>query len=172
MILSYLFVVLVGVYTLIAAVLDFRLHRIPNYLTVPTAIAGVAFHVLAPSGWGLWTSLAGFAVGFSLLLLPWLLGGSGMGDVKLLAALGAWLGPRLTLVAFAVSIGAAALIAVCVLAYVTATSGLAQSQRRFLKSRSDAENAAARPMRVLPFAVPVAMSTWLVLVWVLGHGSF
>jgi prepilin peptidase CpaA len=172
MILSYIFVALVGVYTLTAAVLDFRLHRIPNYLTVPTALAGLAFHMLAPSGWGALTSLTGFGVGFALLIVPWLLGGSGMGDVKLLAALGAWLGPRLVLIAFAVSIGAAALIAVCVLSYVAATSGLAQSQRRFLKSRRETTVAAARPLRVLPFAVPVAMSTWLVLVWVLSRGSF
>ena len=31
-------------------------------------------------------------MGFGLLFVPWLLGGGGMGDVKLLAALGAWLG--------------------------------------------------------------------------------
>jgi prepilin peptidase CpaA len=172
MIITYIFVALVGVYTLTAAVLDFRLHRIPNYLTVPTALAGLAFHVLAPSGWGAWTSLSGFAVGFSLLIVPWLLGGSGMGDVKLLAALGAWLGPRLTLIAFAVSVGTAALIAVCVLSYATFTSGLAHSQQRFLKSRRDTKAAPVRPLRVLPFAVPVAMSTWLVLIWVLSRGGF
>src|SRR5262249_35819248 len=145
---------------------------IPNYLTVPTALAGLAFHILAPSGWGALTSLSGFAVGFSLLIVPWLLGGSGMGDVKLLAALGAWLGPKLTLIAFAVSVGTAAMIAIGVLAYVALTSGMAQSQRRFLKSRREATAPPARALRVLPFAVPVAMSTWLVLIWVMSRGSF
>jgi prepilin peptidase CpaA len=170
MILSYIFVGLVGVYTLTAAVLDFRLHKIPNYLTVPAALAGLAFHTFASTGWGPLVSLSGFAVGFSLLIIPWLLGGSGMGDVKLLAALGAWLGPRLILIAFSVSIGAAAILAVGVLAYVACTSGLATSQRRFLQSRQPATP--TRALRVLPFAVPVAMSTWLVLFWVISRGSF
>jgi prepilin peptidase CpaA len=172
MIISFIFVALVGVYALAAAVLDFRLHKIPNYLTVPTALTGLAFHVLAPSGWGAVTSLGGFALGFSLLIVPWLLGGSGMGDVKLLAALGAWLGPKLTLIAFALSIAAAAILAVGVLAYVAATSGLAKSQARYLTNRRNATTASVRPLRVLPFAVPVAMSTWAVLVWVLSRGSF
>ena len=93
-----------------------------------------------------------------------------MGDVKLLAALGAWLGPRLILIAFAVSVGAAAILAIGVLAYVALTSGLEQSQRRFLKSRQP--EAPRRALRVLPFAVPVAMSTWIVLAWIVSRGSF
>ena len=58
------------------------------------------YHTFAPQGIGPLWALAGFAVGFSLLIVPWLLGGGGMGDVKMLAALGTWLGPLLVLVAF------------------------------------------------------------------------
>ena len=41
---------------------------------------------------GLWTALLGLLAGFVLLLIPYLLGGMGAGDVKALAALGALLG--------------------------------------------------------------------------------
>jgi prepilin peptidase CpaA len=76
-----------------ACITDWRSRRIPNVLTFGAAIA--AFVVFAVTGGlkGLSWSVAGWLVG-CLLFLPWfLLRGMGGGDVKLLAALGAWLGP-------------------------------------------------------------------------------
>ena len=67
----------VGLFTLAAAITDFRCKRVPNYLTVPAALAGLAYHTLAPGGQGVLFALAGFAIGFGLLLLPWILGGGG-----------------------------------------------------------------------------------------------
>ena len=87
--LDLIFVAGVALYVALAAVLDMREHRVPNYLTVPAALLGLAYHGLMPGGWGFGVAAAGFGVGFALLLLPWLFGGGGMGDVKLLAALGA-----------------------------------------------------------------------------------
>jgi prepilin peptidase CpaA len=78
-----------------ACVTDFRERRIPNVLTFGASAAAIVFGA-ATAGWsGLGWSLAGWAVGCALFL-PWfLLGGMGAGDVKLLAALGAWAGPSL-----------------------------------------------------------------------------
>jgi prepilin peptidase CpaA len=72
---------------------DLRTRRIPQVLTLGGALAGFAFHVLS-SGWnaGL-ASAAGWAVGIAIFFLPFALGGLGAGDVKLLGAIGAWLGP-------------------------------------------------------------------------------
>lgn len=79
---------------------DLKTHRIPNYLTLGTALCGLAYQ-LAFHGWaGLTNGLLGLALGFGLLLLPYVMGGMGAGDVKALAALGAWLGPRGTLFLF------------------------------------------------------------------------
>ena len=77
-----------------ACVTDLRSRRIPNLLTFGGALAGVLFHGVTGSTHGLLVSTAGWVVGLMVFLLPFLLGGLGAGDVKLLAALGAWLGPR------------------------------------------------------------------------------
>ena len=45
-----IFVVAVALYVAIAAGSDFHMHRIPNYITVPTAILGLAYNDLAPTG--------------------------------------------------------------------------------------------------------------------------
>lgn len=77
----------------VACVTDFRSRRIPNVLTFGASVAAVLFAAvtggLHAAGW----SLAGWAIGCAVFM-PWfLLGGMGAGDVKLLAALGAWAGP-------------------------------------------------------------------------------
>jgi prepilin peptidase CpaA len=79
---------------LCACVTDLRSRRIPNLLTFGGALAGVLFHGITGSTHGLLTSTAGWVVGLIVFLLPFVLGGLGAGDVKLVAALGAWLGPR------------------------------------------------------------------------------
>jgi len=167
-----IFVLAVGLYVALAAATDMRMHRVPNYLTVPTALLGLAYHTLAPAGWGIWLSLAGFGVGFALLFIPWLAGGSGMGDVKLLAALGAWLGPKCLLVAFVVSTVFAAVGALAILVYNATTRGTLSTGKRFVGARrSVSKSGKKRPARILPFAVPVAMSTWTVLAWLVAHGN-
>jgi prepilin peptidase CpaA len=71
---------------------DLKTRRIPNYLTLATALGGLAFSFMSHGLQGLGDSFSGMAVGFCLLVLPYLWGGMGAGDVKALAALGAWLG--------------------------------------------------------------------------------
>src|SRR5689334_13282003 len=126
------FLVFVGLFTLAAAVTDLRQKRVPNYLTVPAALAGLAYHSFAPGGHGVLFALAGFAIGFVLLLLPWILGGGGMGDVKLLAALGTWLGPIMILVAFGGSAIMAAALAGTVMGLNTLQNGIMSTRRRYL----------------------------------------
>jgi prepilin peptidase CpaA len=77
-----------------ACVTDLRSRRIPNLLTFGGAVAGVLFHAVTGSTHGLLMSTGGWVVGLMVYLLPFLLGGLGAGDVKLVAALGAWLGPH------------------------------------------------------------------------------
>jgi prepilin peptidase CpaA len=80
---------------------DWRSRRIPNWLTVPGLVIGIAANSIA-GGWsGAKDSLLGAALGFALLLPFALIKSLGMGDLKLVTALGAFLGPqRLLLVLF------------------------------------------------------------------------
>lgn len=79
---------------------DLKTRRIPNYLTFGAALIGLAYGLIFGGWTGLADSFLGLLLGFSLLLLPYLWGGMGAGDVKALAALGAWLGPKLTFFLF------------------------------------------------------------------------
>jgi prepilin peptidase CpaA len=77
----------------IACAFDVRFGRIPNLLTFGAAAAALVYSGITGGWTGLGLSLAGWGAGCAIFV-PWfLLGGMGAGDVKLLAALGAWLGP-------------------------------------------------------------------------------
>lgn len=72
---------------------DLRTRRIPQLLTLGGALAGLAYH-FAFGGWSAGVASAmGWLVGIAIFFVPFALGGLGAGDVKLLGALGAWLGP-------------------------------------------------------------------------------
>jgi prepilin peptidase CpaA len=79
---------------------DLKSRRIPNYLTFCGALAGLGFQLGFHGFPGLLNGLEGLGLGFFLLLVPYLLGGMGGGDVKASAALGAWLGPQRAFVLF------------------------------------------------------------------------
>lgn len=78
---------------LAAGISDVRSSRVPNVLTGPLALFGLGFHTISASGNGLLFSLEGLGLGFCLLLGFYVYGGMGAGDVKLLAAVGAMVGP-------------------------------------------------------------------------------
>jgi prepilin peptidase CpaA len=89
----------------LACISDLRTRRIPNALTFTAAATALMFHFITggfnAAGW----ALAGCLVGVLLFLPMFALRGMGAGDVKLLAAVGAWLGPsQVAYVALAASI--------------------------------------------------------------------
>ena len=96
---NYLQVILIGVLLYLAYV-DFRTFRLPNSITLPLIIAGLGLSAF--TSWGFTnaqSALIGAGLGYAVLWLPNYVyclvrkqNGIGMGDAKLLAALGAWLG--------------------------------------------------------------------------------
>jgi len=86
----------------VATFTDLRSRRIPNWLVFPFMVAGVLVSpwrhdwqgISQGFGWhGLGQSLAGFSLGVLINIVPFFLGWTGGGDVKLFAAIGAWVGP-------------------------------------------------------------------------------
>ena len=84
-----LFYIGAGIIATVALFTDTRRGRIPNWLTFPALGLGVALHSFVGGGDGLLFAAEGAALGLGLFLVPFLIGGMGAGDVKLLAALGA-----------------------------------------------------------------------------------
>jgi prepilin peptidase CpaA len=112
-------VILVGavLLSLVAGWTDLRSRRIPNWLTVPGLLIGIAANT-AVNGWsGLKTSLLGAAVGLALLLPFVLLRSLGAGDWKLAGGLGAFAGPSVLVDLLVASVFVAGLMAVALVIY-------------------------------------------------------
>jgi prepilin peptidase CpaA len=77
---------------------------------------GLGLAVTGVSGVSVWGSIIGFALGFALMMPGHLFGATGAGDVKLMAAVGAILGPALVVSAFLFTAIAGGVLAVVVAA--------------------------------------------------------
>jgi prepilin peptidase CpaA len=84
---------------IICSITDWRSRKIYNKVIFPGLIAAFGLHLIIGGFPALAVSLIGFIVGLSLLLIPYLLGGMGAGDVKLLALVGALKGTMFVLMA-------------------------------------------------------------------------
>jgi prepilin peptidase CpaA len=79
---------------------DLRTHQIPNAITVPAAVTGLALNATL-SGWhGAVISVEGALLGIGIFLVFFLIGGMGAGDVKLFGAVGSLVGPHALLLVF------------------------------------------------------------------------
>lgn len=116
--------VIASLVVMAAAVSDLRTFRIPNTLTLPALLAGLVYHGVG-GGWAdLQSSLAAVFFGGGLLLMLHALGVMGAGDVKLMAAIGAWLGLPFTYDLFVITALATGLCSV-VMVIVQRRLGLA-----------------------------------------------
>jgi prepilin peptidase CpaA len=160
---------------LVAAIMDFRTRRIPNWFTVPFFVCGIAFQTATGGLGGFGSAIAGFATGFGILFALWLIGGGGGGDVKLMGALGTWLGATYTLAVFILSAGFAGLFTVGLFTYAVTRHGYGYVSKRYFR-RPDLKHktgklAALEEERlkkkrgILPYALPLALGTWCVLAW-------
>jgi prepilin peptidase CpaA len=98
---------------LLAAIIDLRTQRIPNWLVLPFLVTGMAVSGIARGWAGLGQSLLGVLLATFILGIFCYLGGMGMGDLKLCAAVGAWVGPSQLAVALLFTGLAGGVIAVC-----------------------------------------------------------
>lgn len=102
-----------GVLTLLllsASYTDLKGHRIPNILAFGGAVAGLLLQTWFFGLGGVVSGLGGMVLGLVLYLPLYLLGGMGAGDVKLMAAVGTFLGHQTILLAAGLSLIAGSLI--------------------------------------------------------------
>lgn len=166
----------VGVYTVMAAYWDTRYRRIPNFLTLPMFGAGWVYQIImtfvdGPSH--LLDGILGFLVGFGILFVLWYIGSGGAGDVKLFGALSVWLGFNLTLYVLFVSVLTVMFGTVAVVLLSIVSKGYRGTKKQYVgtgktpagekpkaESVEDKQN-----RRFMAFAIPVAIATWAVLLW-------
>jgi|SRR5579871_1339480 len=82
-----------GIVAGVAAVCDLRWRRVPNWISLAGFIAGLSLNVVLAGLAGARSALMGAGLALLIYLPLYLLRGVGAGDVKLMAALGAILGP-------------------------------------------------------------------------------
>ncbi|UVT20572.1 MAG: prepilin peptidase [Nitrospira sp.] len=108
-----------------AIVTDLRSSRIPNWLTFPAMGLGILIQAWIGGLTGALSSLAGLGLGTGLFFLLYLSKALGAGDVKLMAAIGAMLGPSAVLSVVALSMMVGGVYALGAMGYqwgLTATS--------------------------------------------------
>lgn len=93
-------IVAASIFLALICLTDSLYGKIPNLCNAGLALFGFGLHSFVSGLEGLLFALAGLGLGFGLLLLPYLMGGFGAGDVKALAALGAVTGPVVLLHVF------------------------------------------------------------------------
>ncbi len=171
---NWILIGFVAVFVLTAAYTDLSARRIPNWLTVSSLALALLFHTIT-GGWaGLGFSVGGFATGFSILLVLWLIGGGGGGDVKLMGALGSWMGAKGILYVFLSSSVFAAGAAVVIIISRVASGALAgrlvpvaanqTAVRRANQNVPDMRPTAGHRWAI-PYALPVTAGTLCVLLY-------
>ncbi len=108
---------LVCLVLIVAAYIDGKQLRVPNWITFPMVATGLVFNIWMDGWTGLGAGLLGMTVGLLCLLPLYAVGGMGAGDVKLMAGIGAWLGWKTTLFAFCVSTVVGAVMAIVMVLY-------------------------------------------------------
>lgn len=158
-----------------AAVQDLRTGRIRNWLTLVLAVGGLMNSFCAGPG-DITPSQAvmGLVAGFAIPFVLFVLGALGGGDVKLLAGIGAWLGPVGVLEVFIVQaiLGLLIVVAQCActgrLACLLRNSALLAINlvhvgEMGVQHVSQMGMSCRSIDRPLPFAVPVLAATLIVL---------
>lgn len=146
-------IALMLVATAIAVVIDVRERRIPNALTLPLAAAGLGIGALSDGVHGVIVAVAGLLVGGLLFLLPVAKLGWGMGDLKLVATLGAVAGPLFVLWMGLYAMAAGGLFALLWLRQGGQLAQVASGMRGDLQA---GQAPRARSGLSIPFAIPIA----------------
>lgn len=150
----------------VATFTDLRSRRIPNWLVLPFLVIGIGVSARLHGWHGVAHSFEGIALGGGLFGVLALMGGMGMGDVKLCAAIGAWIGPGQLILALVLTGIVGGIMALCWAAvggflgelFKGAGNLLFDFKKRGLKP--DPEINLSNPLaRKMPYAPAIAIGT-------------
>jgi prepilin peptidase CpaA len=157
-----------------AAIGDLRARRIPNALTFSIIATGLIQSFFSTHTVGPAASMLGLLVGFTLPFLLFALGALGGGDVKLLAGVGAWLGPQRALAVFLVAAVVGMLIVLIQASWqrklgclfrnsATVAINLVHIGELGMENARTTGLSCKSVEKPLPYALPVMAAVWLVL---------
>ncbi len=157
----------------LAAVIDFRQRRIPNWLTGALALTGLVQSLTPLHSCTLAASVLGLLAGFILMFGQFAVGGLGGGDVKLLMGVGTWVGPLPLLLIFAATSVIGLMIVLAQAAWqgrlrllfrnsALVAVNLAHLKQVGLEHMTATGQSCRSISRPLPYAVPVLIATVLV----------
>jgi len=144
-----------------------RYRKIPNWLTLSGILAGFAMNfAIGPPEGGVMFALQGFALGFGLYMALYVLRAMGAGDVKLMGAVGALLGPGLIVHAFLFTAVAGGVLALLVAARRGRLATTIRETAHLVAQPSDAPHnlATAGPGRRFAYGPAIAVGSLLAAV--------
>ncbi|WP_417380561.1 A24 family peptidase [Gimesia sp.] len=170
----YVMAISVGIFTVIAAITDYKARKIYNVLTVPFFVLGIIYQLVF-NGWeGLMYGGLGFLAGFGSFFLIWIVGSGAAGDVKMMGALSIWLGFKATIAVMIIGTLFVLIGSFAVLFWSVVTRGARKTKETYLatgkalknKKKYKPETMAQKQKRgLMPFALPVVLATWSVTTW-------
>lgn len=86
--------------SIIGGISDWKTRKIPNWLTFGTFFLSLLYSISLFKFSAVFNCLLGFILGLLILIVPYMMGGMGAGDVKLLAAIGSIVGYKDIFVVF------------------------------------------------------------------------
>ena len=147
-----------------AAVIDLRTRRIPNILTAALAAIGIGLAAAGFGRVGLGAAVLGCLLGLAFMMPGHIFGATGAGDVKLLAAAGALLGPKDTIYAFLYTAIAGGVLALVVAVARRRLSQTLESTSRLVSGSEQARTEIESTSSDNRFAYAPAIAIGVVLV--------
>jgi len=97
---DYFVTIFLSVLLIASTIIDLKTQKIPNLITLPGMLIALGYHSTMNGLDGLLFSAGGIGVGIGLLIIPYLMGGMGAGDAKLMGAIGGFIGVKAAFFAF------------------------------------------------------------------------
>jgi prepilin peptidase CpaA len=142
----------------LASAIDIRTRRIPNVLTAVMSAAGIALAATGTSGMSVGWAAVGMVVGLLVMMPGYALGATGAGDVKLMAAVGAIVGPGLVVNAFLFTAVTGGILALTVAALRGRLAATVQGTRHLVTAPAEARQTIVEPARGNRFAYGPAIA--------------